>query len=72
MNAFRIALSGESKLLIKKKYGSSEIWGDKLKVLNNRHTESRRGTEVTQWHGGADGTKRDGGVAYRFLIANLG
>nr|DAK35032.1 MAG TPA: hypothetical protein [Caudoviricetes sp.] len=24
-------------------YGSSEIWSDKLKVLYNRHTESRRG-----------------------------
>ena len=23
--------------------GSSEIWSDKLKVLYNRHTESRRG-----------------------------
>lgn len=25
-------------------------------------------TEVTQCHGGADGTKTDGGVAYSFLI----
>ena len=25
-------------------------------------------TEVTQCHGGADSTKTDGGVAYRFLI----
>ena len=25
-------------------------------------------TEVTLCHGGADGTKSDGGVAYRFLI----
>ena len=71
MNAFRIVLTEGPKLLIKQKYGSSEIWGDKLKVLNNRQTESRRGTEVTQWHGGADGTKRDGGVAYRFLITIL-
>jgi len=42
VNAFRIVLTEGAKLLIKQKYGSSEIWGDKLKVLNNRHTESRR------------------------------
>ena len=56
-------------------FGSSEIWSDKLKVLYNRHTEAHRGTEgtdVTQCHGGADGTKSDGGLAYRFLIAFLG
>ncbi|WP_278566127.1 hypothetical protein, partial [Prevotella melaninogenica] len=43
VNAFCIVLTEGPKLLIKQKYGSSEIWGDKLKVLNNRHTESRRG-----------------------------
>ena len=26
--------------------GSSEIWSDKLKVLYNRHTESRRGRRL--------------------------
>ena len=30
------------------------------------------GTEVMQCHGGADGTKSDGGVANRFLITILG
>ena len=30
------------------------------------------GTEVMQCYGGADGTKSDGGVAYRFLITILG
>ena len=51
--------------------GSSEIWSDKLKVLYNRHTESRRDGGNAQCHGGADGTKSDGGVAYRFLITIL-
>jgi len=45
--------------------GSSEIWSDKPKVLYNRHTESRRERRC-------DGTKSDGGVAYRFLITILG
>ena len=52
-------------------FGSSEIWSDNLKVLYNRHTEETEGTEETQCHGGADGTKSDGGVAYRFLITIL-
>ena len=30
------------------------------------------GTEVMQCHGGADGTKSNGGVAYNFLITLLG
>ena len=30
------------------------------------------GTEIMQCYGGADGTKSDGGVAYRFLITILG
>ena len=33
---------------------------------------SHGGTEVTQCYGGADGTKSDGGVAYKFLITILG
>ena len=41
---------------------------DKQKDLYNRHTESRRGRRSTQCYGGADGTKSDGGIAYRFLI----
>ena len=30
------------------------------------------GTEVMQYYGGADGTKSDGGIAYRFLITIWG
>jgi len=30
------------------------------------------GMEVTQCHGGASGTKSDGGVAYKFLITIFG
>ena len=41
---------------------------DKQKGLYNRHTESRRGRRSTQCDGGADDTKSDGGIAYRFLI----
>ena len=52
--------------------GSSEIWNDKLKLSYNKAHGVTEGTEVTQCHGGADGTKRDGGVAYRFLIVILG
>jgi len=29
-------------------------------------------TEIMQLYGGADGTKSDGGIAYRFLITLLG
>ena len=53
------------------KRGSSEIWSAKLKVLYNRHRVTE-GTEVTQCYGGADGTKSNGGVVYRFLITILG
>ena len=53
-------------------FGSSEIWSDKLKVLYNRHTESRRDGGNAQCHGGADGIKSYGGVAYRFLRTILG
>ena len=51
--------------------GSSEIWSDKLKVLYYKAHGVTERTEVTQCHGGADGTKSDGGVAYRFLINTL-
>ena len=54
------------------KVGSSEIWSDKLKVLYYKAHGVTERTEVTQCHGGADGTKSDGGVAYRFLITILG
>ena len=36
-----------------------------------RHTELRRGRKQRQCYGGVDGTKSDGGVAYRFLITLL-
>ena len=49
----------------------SEIWSDKLKVLYYKAHGVTERTEVTQCHGGADGTKSDGGVAYRFLINTL-
>ena len=52
--------------------GSSEIWNDKLKLSYNKAHGVTEGTEVTQCHGGADGTKSYGGVAYIFLIAILG
>jgi len=64
-------LSGVFHLRNVLKFGSSEIWSDKLKVLYNRHTESRRDGGNAQCYGGADGTKSDGGVAYRFLITIL-
>ena len=51
---------------------SSEIWSDKLKVLYYKAHGVTERMEVTQCHGGADGTKSDGGVAYRFLITILG
>ena len=50
-------------------WGSSEIWSDKPKVLYNRHTER---TEVKAMSRRCDGTKSDGGVAYKFLITILG
>ena len=34
-------------------------------------TRSNGETEVMLCHGGADGTKSDGGIAYRFLITIL-
>lgn len=51
---------------------SSEIWSDKVKfVYYKAHGVTER-TEVMQRYGGADGTKSDGGIAYRFLITLLG
>ena len=52
--------------------GSSEIWSDKLKVLYNKAHGVTERTEIMQRYGGADGTKSDGGIAYRFLITLLG
>ena len=51
--------------------GSSEIWSDKLKRLYNKAHRATERTEIKQYHGGADGTKSDGGIAYRFLITLL-
>ena len=50
--------------------GSSAIWSDKLKsyIIG---TLSNGETEVMLCHRGADGTKSDGGIAYRFLITIL-
>ena len=54
------------------KSGSSEIWSDKVKfVYYKAHGVTER-TEVMQRYGGADGTKSDGGVAYKLLITILG
>ena len=57
-------------------YGSSGFWSDKVfhlclefEAISHGGTERK---EVTQCHGGADGTKSDGGVAYRFLITIIG
>ena len=40
-------------------------------VIETSHGDTE-GTEVTKCHGGVDGTKSNGGVAYRFLITILG
>ena len=48
--------------------GSSEVWSDKLRLLNNKAHGVTEGRRETQCYGGAEGTKSDGGVAYRFLI----
>ena len=76
-------LSGVFHLRNVLKFGSSEIWSDKLKVLYNRHTESRRDGGNAQCHGGADGTKSDGAclpillaiyiqsVYFKIVIKNL-
>lgn len=46
--------------------------GHEDKAINNMAHRVTEGTEVTQCHGGADGTKSDGDVAYKFLITILG
>ena len=46
--------------------GSFEIWSDKLKVLYNKVHRVTEETEVKAMSRRCDGTKSDGGVAYRF------
>ena len=48
--------------------GSFEIWSDKLKVLYNKVHRVTEETEVKAMSRRCDGTKSDGGVAYRFQI----
>ena len=61
-----------SKIFINKKYGSSEIWSDKVSLLHIKGTQrgGEHGDEKhkRQYHGGASGTKSDGDIAYRLLI----
>ena len=45
---------------------------DKVKFVYNKAHGVTEGTEVMQRYGGADGTKSDGSIAYRFLITLLG
>ena len=60
------------KIFINKKYGSSEIWSDKVSLLHIKGTQ--RGGEYgdekhkRQYHGGAEGTKSDRAVVYVLLI----
>ena len=49
-------------------FGSSEIWSDKLKRLYNKAHRGTEGTELKAMSRGANGTKSNGGVAYRFLL----
>ena len=59
------------KIFINKKYGSSEIWSDKVSLLHINVTQrgGEHGGESRQPHGGAEGTKSDRGVVYVLLIA---
>ena len=59
-----------SKIFINKKYGSSEIWSDKVSLLHIKGTQrgGEHGGESRQYHGGAEGTKSDRGVVYVLLI----
>ena len=50
--------------------GSSKIWSEKLKLSYYKAHRVTEGTEVTQCHGGADGTKSNRDVVYRFLISS--
>ena len=52
-------------------FGSSEIWSDKLKRLYNKAHRATERTEIKAMSRGANGTKSDGGAAYRFLITLL-
>jgi len=52
-------------------FGSSEIWSDKLKRLYNKAHRATERTELKAMSRGANGTKSDGGAAYRFLITLL-
>ena len=58
------------KIFINKKYGSSEIWSDKVSLLHIKVTQKggEYGGESRQSHGGADGIKSDRGVVYVLLI----
>ena len=60
-----------SKIFINKKYGSSEIWSDKVSLLHIKVTQrgGEHGDESRQSHGGAEGTKSDRGVVCVLLIA---
>ena len=59
-----------SKIFINKKYGSSEIWSDKVSLLHIKGTQrgGEHGGESRQSHGGAEGTKSDRAVVYVLLI----
>ena len=65
---FRVKTFSHAFRRIKKFF---QIWSDKVKfVYYKAHGVTER-TEVMQRYGGADGTKSDGDVAYRFLITIL-
>ena len=60
-----------SKIFINKKYGSSEIWSDKVSLLHIKGTQrgGEHGGESRQYHGGTEGTKSNRDVVYILLIA---
>ena len=53
------------------RFGSSEIWSDKLSLLHIKVTQRRgeHGGESRQSHRGAEGTKSDRGGVCMLLIA---
>ena len=53
------------------RFGSSEIWSDKLSLLHIKVTQrgGEHGGESRQSHRGAESTKSDRGVVYVLLIA---
>ena len=59
-----------SKRSIRRLFGSSEIWSDKLSLLHIKGTQrgGEHGGESRQSHGGAEGTKSDRAVVYVLLI----